>query len=329
MGGDLGPRASFQAVGKLLVSHPQLHILLCIDDEHQALAVESLGDFLARIKIQICPQVISMDEKPSAALRHKRQSTMAHALMAVRDGEADGCFSCGNTGALMALARYLLPTCLGIERPALATDIPMSGHHTLMLDLGANIDASTEQLISFALMGVAWRKAQGQLEPKVALLNIGKEANKGGEEIRLASQFLQQSELINYLGFLEGSDLYRGLTDVMVCDGATGNIALKTSEGLLEFVKQQLQARFSKSILGKSLWKMISPYLKALQAELDPVTHSGAMLLGLQGLVVKGHGNSNDEAMYQAMCYTLDQLNNKTLAGFIEELEALQELAES
>lgn len=337
MGGDLGPRASFQAVARALDAYPQVNIQLFIDEPSREFLDEYLSQYLSddtseldeevtsRLTINVCQQVVGMSDKPSMALRHRQRSSMAEAIKSVQQGSASACFSCGNTGALMVLSRYFLRTCIGIDRPALATDIPMGDHHVLMLDLGANVDASADQLIGFAMMAIAWRRAQGIVVPKAALLNIGKESNKGTEEIRLASQYLTQVEGIEYVGYLEGTDIYKGLTDVLVCDGSSGNIALKTSEGLLEFVQEQLRQTFSKSILGKSLWKMIKPYLKTLQAQLDPVTHSGAILLGLDGLVVKGHGNSTPEAIFQAIKYTIEQLEQNTHPEFEIELSRLQD----
>lgn len=307
MGGDLGPRIAFEAAQKAVKHHNDLRILLFAhSDERQWLEAEDRSD---RISVKYSDTYVCMDDKPSVALRRKQNSTMADALRSL-EKEAHACVSCGNSGALMALSRYILNMHIGVERPAMATDMPSRGKPVMMLDLGANVDVSGEQLAQFALMGAAWRKAQGMEDPAVRLLNIGKEDNKGTPEIRIASQMLSADPAINYAGYVEGDELFSGEHDVIVCDGFSGNVALKTSEGVLGLALSRLQESFSEKLMGRIAHYFASSFLEKLSRSLDPIRHSGAVLLGVQGVVVKSHGKSGQEALYHSLTYALEQVRS-------------------
>ena len=317
MGGDLGPRVTFKATQQILAERSDLSIHFYISSSESTwLDSEISADSFAKIKSQLhihyCEQSVEMTDKPSHALRRKQKSTMALALKSLASNETQACVSCGNTGALLALSRYTLSTYIDIDRPAMARDIPTAIKPLLMLDLGANIDVSADGLYQFAVLGAAWRKAQGVDKPRLGVLNIGKEASKGTEEIRLAGQLISELSGIDYAGFVEADELYLGELDVVICDGFHGNIALKTSEGLLVYVSQQFDLMLKSNLPGRVLSFFTNPVIERFKRKLDPVMHSGALLLGVDGLVVKSHGKSDQEAFYQSLLYTLTQVEQKS-----------------
>jgi glycerol-3-phosphate acyltransferase PlsX len=227
---------------------------------------------------------------------------MAVALGLVRDGVAQGCVSAGNTGALMAFGRSVIRMYPGIERPAIAKLIPSLRGRCHVLDLGANVDSTAENLFQYALMGSLMASAIcNQPEPRVALLNVGEEEIKGNEQVRLASHMLAQCDTINYIGYIEGSDLFRDVADVVVCDGFVGNIALKTGEGVAGLLIELLEQAFTKTLYGKFVGLLARPMIGRLLRLMDPSRHNGASLLGLQGVVIKSHGNANERAMLAAI----------------------------
>jgi glycerol-3-phosphate acyltransferase PlsX len=336
MGGDFGPRVTFQAAQQILAERSDLSIQFYISSaeknwlEHElsllAAARNNSAVFFntqSRFHIHYCEQFVDMMDKPSHALRRKQKSTMALALKSIADNESQACVSCGNTGALLALSRYILSTFIDVDRPAMARDIPTAGKPVLMLDLGANIDVGADGLYQFAILSSAWRKAQGTDNPKLGLLNIGKEASKGTEEIRLAGQMISEIKGIDYVGFVEADELYQGELDIVVCDGFHGNIALKTSEGLLRHVSQQFDLMLKSSLLGKILFFFTNPIIERFKRQLDPVTHSGALLLGINGLVVKSHGKSDQEAFYQSIRYALAEIELGTAERLAVEVDHL------
>jgi len=328
MGGDLGPRATFQATQQILAERSDLSIQFYISSSEShwldaELAAPSCAAIKSRLFIHYCEQSVDMSDKPSHALRRKQKSTMALALKSIANNESAACISCGNTGALLALARYTLSTFIEIDRPAMARDIPTAGKPLLMLDLGANIDVGAEGLYQFAILASAWRKAQGVERPKLGLLNIGKEASKGTEEIRLAGQLISELDGIDYVGFVEADELYLGELDIVVCDGFHGNIALKTSEGLLAHVSQQFELMLTASISGRVLSFLANPIIERFKRRLDPVAHSGALLLGINGLVIKSHGKSNQEAFYQSIRYALSEVEAGSDQRLADELDKL------
>jgi glycerol-3-phosphate acyltransferase PlsX len=326
MGGDLGPRVTFQATQQILAERSDLSIHFYISStESTWLDAEmdtwSSLEIKSRLHIHYCEQSVEMTDKPSHALRRKQKSSMALALKSLANSEVQACVSCGNSGALLALSRYILSTFIDIDRPAMARDIPTAQKPLLMLDLGANIDVGADGLYQFAVLGAAWRKAQGLERPSLGLLNVGKEASKGTEEIRLAGQLISDIAGIDYVGFVEADELYKGELDVVVCDGFHGNIALKTSEGLLSFVSQQFDLMLSSNLSGRILSFFTNPIIERFKRQLNPVTHSGALLLGVNGLVVKGHGNSDQEAFYQAICYALTQAESGSSSRIADILD--------
>jgi len=242
-----------------------------------------------------------MDERPAQALRNKPDSSMRQALELVRQGRAQACVSAGNTGALMALARYVLKTLPGIDRPAMVTGIPTQAGRTLLLDLGANVDCSAEHLYQFAVMGAVAAEVQGTLRPRIALLNVGTEDIKGNQQVKLAASLLQQADELNYCGFIEGDGLYRGEADVVVCDGFVGNILLKSSEGLVTMLSARIASLFKESLGSRLVGSLAMPLLRRLQDELAPAQHNGASFLGLQGIVVKSHGSADEDAFKVAI----------------------------
>ena len=248
---------------------------------------------------------------------------MRVALELLRDGKAQACVSAGNTGALMALSRYVLKTLPGIDRPAMVTAIPTARGHCHLLDLGANVDCSAEHLYQFALMGVVAAEALGVERPRVALLNVGTEDVKGNQQVKLAASLLQQAQGLNYIGFIEGDGLYRGDADVVVCDGFVGNILLKSSEGLAAMIAARIEALFRASLRARLLGLLALPLLRRLQRELGPVQRNGASFLGLQGIVVKSHGAAAPEAFQSAIRLALAEVREnlpQRLHGRLEHL---------
>lgn len=294
MGGDHGVHVVVPAALAALQRHAQLKLILVGD--HDALVQELRRKHAAldgRLTLQHASQRVEMDELPSQALRNKKDSSMRVAINLVKDGAAHACVSAGNTGALMATARYVLKTLPGVDRPAIISALPTMQSTTHMLDLGANIDCSAEQLFQFAVMGAVLVHAVDDVErPRVGLLNIGEEEMKGNERIKEAARLLSESD-INYIGFIEGDDIYTGAVDVVVCDGFSGNVALKSSEGVARMIGHYLKQAFRRNALTRLAAFIALPVLKAFQAKIDPRRYNGASLIGLQGIVIKSHGNAD------------------------------------
>ena len=324
MGGDLGPRAAFRAIEKLLRKQKDVGIHLFVEPEWQSEAEQSLQRFAPRFRIVVCGQSIAADEKPMVVLRHREDSSMFRAIDACRRGECQGVLSVGSTGALMILSRHLLGVLPGIDRPALATRIPTRGRPLLMLDLGATLSATTCNLVQFAVLGVAWCRSMGTEVPSVGLLNVGHESGKGTDEIRGAHQVLGKCMPENYAGFFEGDDLYRGELDVMVCDGFTGNVALKTSEGLTEWLtwmlREELRSHWGLRLL-LPFWRRM---FRRVHRQIAPSRHGGALLLGVDGVVVKTHGKSDVSTYEYALQYLLRQVQNHDRSSLIEQISHAQ-----
>ncbi|TCK09040.1 phosphate acyltransferase PlsX [Marinobacterium mangrovicola] len=295
MGGDFGPRVTVSAACDALKRHPQLRIILVgrTDDLTPYLS-RYRGKHLQRLELFHAQDIVSMEEKPSLALRNRRDSSMWKALQLVEEGRADACISAGNTGALMAMGRLVLGMLPGIERPAITAAIPSLKGHSFMLDLGANVDTSAEQLLQFAIMGsVMVETIENRPNPKVGLLNIGSEENKGTEQVREASKLIQEHGGINFIGYLEGDDLFSGRSDVVVCDGFAGNVALKSCEGLSKMLVRQVQGGFRRNLYRRLIALLATPILRDLKRQLDPGRLNGATLLGLRSVVIKSHGGAN------------------------------------
>lgn len=324
MGGDFGPRSIVQASIACLSATPSLHLTLV---GQSSLLEDLVSGFSAadRARLQIlgAAEVIGMDERPSQALRGKPDSSMRVALELVRDGKAQACVSAGNTGALMALSRAVLKTLPGIDRPAMVAAIPTRTGYCQLLDLGANVDCTAEQLYQFAVMGSVAAQALGVQRPRVALLNVGTEDIKGNQQVRLAANLLQGARGLNYVGFIEGDGLYRGAADVVVCDGFVGNILLKSSEGLATMVAQRIEQTFRRGLLSRLAGAVAMPLLKRVQADLAPARHNGASFLGLQGIVVKSHGAAGVEGFQSAIQRALIEIQEnlpRRLHGRLEDL---------
>ncbi len=308
MSGDLGPEAVIPAVTGILRDRPGLEILLCGRPEIIEPLLPQTEALRARIHIEAAQDVVTMDDSPSRVLRAKKDSSMRRAILAVAEGRAAACLSSGNTGALMALAYMILKTLPGIDRPAICTPIPARGRPTLMLDLGANLEASDEHLVQFALMGTTLARAvYGIEEPTVGLLNVGSEETKGHETLRRAHRRLADG-FPGYHGYVEGHDIHAGVVNVIVTDGFTGNVALKTAEGFALYLSGILREEFAASWLSRLEAVVASSVLKRVRRRLDPGRYNGASFLGLRGIVVKSHGGSNAYAVRQALERTLQEV---------------------
>ncbi len=302
MSGDNGLEAAVPAAVQFLKEHNDT-ILTLVGDETQLKAeLERLKQASnERILVKHASQVVTMDEAPALALRGKKDSSMRVAINLVKSGEADAAVSAGNTGALMATGRFVLRMLPGIDRPAICTALPASNGHTYMLDLGANIDSTSEHLYQFAVMGSELVRAIDEIEaPRVGLLNIGSEDMKGNEQVKAAHERLQSGEF-NYIGFVEGNDIFHGDVDVIVCDGFVGNVALKTSEGLAKMLSDRLKTEYMKSLYTKFAALVSYPVLKSLRKRLDHRRYNGASFLGLKGIVIKSHGSADSIAFANAI----------------------------
>ncbi|MBB2496397.1 phosphate acyltransferase PlsX [Aquipseudomonas ullengensis] len=324
MGGDFGPHCIVPASVACLAEFPSLHLVLV----GQAPILEELiarhpGVDRARLRVEHASEVIGMDERPSQALRGKPDASMRVALELVRSGRAQACVSAGNTGALMALSRYVLKTLPGIDRPAMVSAVPTAKGVCHLLDLGANVDCSAEHLYQFAVMGSVAAEALGVVRPRVALLNVGMEEIKGNQQVKLAASLLQQAQGLNYTGFIEGDGLYRGEADVVVCDGFVGNILLKSSEGLASMILARIEALFNDGLAARLVGSMALPLLRRLRSDLAPARHNGASFLGLQGIVVKSHGAAGVEGFQSAIRRALVEVREnlpQRLHGRLEDL---------
>jgi len=302
MGGDFGPHCIVPASLSCLAESPSLHLVLVGQISLlEQLVAQHPGVDRSRLKIVDAPEIIGMAERPAQALRGKPRSSMRIALEQVRDGNANACVSAGNTGALMALARQVLRTLPGIDRPAMVTALPTQADPCLLLDLGANVDCPPEQLFQFAVMGAVAAESLGRQQPRVALLNVGTEEIKGNQQVKQAALLLQQAADLNYQGFIEGDGLYRGEADVVVCDGFVGNILLKSSEGLAGMLVARVEALFKRSLGARIVGAVVLPLLRRLRADLNPAQYNGASFLGLQGIVVKSHGSAGADGFKAAI----------------------------
>jgi len=302
MGGDHGPPVTAAASLRFLEETPDADIVLVGREEAVRKALGAArSPAAARVRVQAASEVVEMNEPPADALRRKKDSSMRVAINLVKDGSAQACVSAGNTGALMAISRFVLKTLPGIDRPAIASQLPTRKGVTTALDLGANVNCTPEQLVQFAVMGSALVSAVDGIEkPSIGLLNIGEEDIKGNDVVKLAAELLRSSGL-NFYGNVEGTDIYKGTTDVIVCDGFVGNIALKTSEGLAMMLADFLREEFTRNLLRKLLALFSLPILSAFKRRVDPRRYNGATLIGLKGVVVKSHGGADALAFRYAL----------------------------
>jgi glycerol-3-phosphate acyltransferase PlsX len=300
-GGDRGPGVCVPAGLAMLAEHPDLRLVLVGQREVIDPYLQSLGPAADRVAVQDARQVVGMDEHPADALRKKKDSSMRVAIDLVKAGEAHACVSAGNTGALMATARFVLKTLPGIDRPAIMVPVPTMHGRTYMLDLGANADCTPEHLFQFAVMGSVVATDIENIEfPRIALLNIGEEEIKGNETVKQAAALLSASHL-NYVGFIEADRIPDQKADVIVCDGFTGNVALKSMEGTARLIRHFLREEFQRGIYGRMAGLISLPVLRALARRLDPRRYNGASLVGLDGIVIKSHGGADEIALRQAL----------------------------
>ncbi len=302
MGGDHGPGVTVSAARLALQEIPGIALVLVGDRARleAELDVNGLADD-ERISIHHASEVVGMDDLPAVALKKKKDSSMRVAINLVKDGAVQACVSAGNTGALMATSKFVLKTIQGISRPAICTVLPGIKGHTHMLDLGANPECTPENLAEFALMGaVLVQSVEGIDSPSVGLLNIGSEDIKGNEAVKKASQLIAQSRL-NYHGFVEGDDIYKGTVDVVVTDGFVGNVSLKTGEGLAALVSHVINGEFRRSWLTRLAAVCAMPVLRSVRQKLDPRRYNGASLLGLNGIVIKSHGSADTRSFVNAI----------------------------
>jgi glycerol-3-phosphate acyltransferase PlsX len=300
MGGDNGPSVCVPAAQEMCERFPHLELVLVGRKEN----IEPLLNgkkSSERMRIVDAREIVTMDEPPADALRKKKDSSLRVAIDLVKAGEAQACVSAGNTGALMATARFVLKTLPGIDRPAIMTAVPTKTGHSYMLDLGANSDCTSEHLFQFAVMGsVVASQIENIKSPRIALLNIGAEEIKGNDTVRHAATLLANSGL-NYVGFIEGDGIAQQKADVIVCDGFSGNVALKVMEGTAHLVRHFIRKAFSKGLYGRFSALIAMPVLRSLAKSLDPRRYNGASLVGLNGIVIKSHGGADIVAFEQAI----------------------------
>jgi phosphate acyltransferase len=322
MGGDHGPHVTVPAALAALKQDNQLNIVLVgLDDVIQAELKAHKASTSPRLRIHKSTEVVLMHESPQSALKNKKDSSMRVSINLVKSGEAHACVSAGNTGALMATARYVLKMLPGIERPAIASALPSEKGNTYMLDLGANADCTAEQLLQFAVMGAMLVSCvEHKPNPTVGLLNIGSEDIKGNEVVKQTAELLRASHL-NFYGNVEGDDIFKGTVDVVVCDGFVGNVALKTTEGLAHMMGKFLTQEFKRNWLTKIMALGAMPVLKAFKKRLDPRLYNGASFLGLRGIVVKSHGGADNIAFLNAINVAIEEARSGVLHRITQQLE--------
>jgi phosphate acyltransferase len=324
MGGDFGPEVTVPASLACLTNNPELKLILVGDS---AILEQHLGQkhaaFHGRLSIHHASQRVEMHESPSKALKNKKDSSMRVAINLVHEGKADACVSAGNTGALMATARFVLKMIPGIDRPGIISALPSIYGHTHVLDLGANVDCTEEHLLQFAVMGNELVKAiEGVENPKVGLLNIGEEDVKGNEQVKAAAKLLEKSSL-NYIGYIEGNSLNAGgiKVDLIVCDGFVGNVALKSIEGAAKMIGTLLKEAFAKNIFTKLVGLFAYPVLKSFKDRIDPRLYNGASFLGLKGLVIKSHGGADTLAFKAAIQLAEIEVKHDVIRKISEQVE--------
>lgn len=322
MGGDHGGSVTVPAA--LAALQKVLDLRLILVGQREVIARELArhgGSESERLRIHHAAEVVGMDEPPAQALRTKKDSSMRVAIDMIKRAEAQAAVSAGNTGALMATARFVLKTLPGIDRPAIITTLPTLRGHVHMLDLGANVDCTPEQLLQFAIMGSILVSAlEGKSRPRVALLNIGEEDIKGNETVKKAAELLRASQ-VNYCGYVEGDEIYLGDMDVIVCDGFVGNVALKTSEGLAQMISQMVKEEFTRNLFTRISGLLALPVIRAFRRRVDPRQYNGATLIGLNGTVIKSHGSADAVAFEHAILEALEEVRQQVPQRIGRELE--------
>ncbi|MCL2296760.1 MAG: phosphate acyltransferase PlsX [Proteobacteria bacterium] len=324
MGGDHGLSVTVPAVSSFLATTPDAQVVMVGLAEPLEAALASVDKTLrSRITVRAASEIVEMDEPPADALRRKKDSSMRVAIDLIKSGEAQACVSAGNTGALMAIGKFVLKTLRGIDRPAIATQLPNTRGVSTMLDLGANVNCTPEQMLQFAIMGSALSAAiEGNDNPTVGLLNIGEEETKGNEMVKEAAELLRRSGL-NFYGNVEGNDIYKGTTDVVVCDGFVGNVALKTSEGLVQMLYQFLKDEYTRNWRTRLAALISYRVLKSFKSRLDPRRFNGATLVGLRGVVIKSHGSADELAFECALRKAYQEVAHGMLDRIAQRIEAV------
>ena len=326
MGGDHGPHVTVPAALNFLRSNADVDVVLvglrdAIEAELKACGARSNP----HLRVHHASEVVLMDESPASALRNKKDSSMRVAVDLVKSGEAHACVSAGNTGALMAISRFVLKMLPGIDRPAIIAALPSIRGSTYVLDLGANVDCAPEHLLQFAIMGATLVAAvEHKDRPSVGLLNIGEENIKGNEVVKRAAELLRGSDL-NFIGNIEGDGIYKGEADVVVCDGFVGNVMLKASEGIVQMVRSYIREEFMRSILTRLVGAIVMPVLHAFRRRLDPRRFNGATLLGLRGIVVKSHGSADVFGFARAIERALEEVRNEVLHRLIRRFGEVEQ----
>ena len=330
MGGDHGPSVTVPACFDFLEATPNARVVLVgMPAPLEAALAKARPHLCERITVRAATEVVDMDEPPADALRRKKDSSMRVAINLVKDGTADACVSAGNTGALMAIARFVLKTLPGIDRPAIASQLPTKTGDTLVLDLGANVSCTADQLVQFAAMGSALVSAVDGIErPTVGLLNIGEEDIKGSDVVKQVAELLKASTL-NFYGNVEGDDIYMGTTDVVVCDGFVGNVMLKTSEGLAHMLYEFLKTEFTRNLLTRVAAAVVYPVLMSFKRRIDPRRYNGATLVGLRGVVVKSHGGADVFAFANALTRAAAEVEHGVLDKIAQRIAEMPHMRPS
>ncbi len=315
MGGDHGLDIVIPACVRAIRNNPDLKLLLVGDQQQVANHLKKHGALSnAQFTIVHASEVVAMDELPSHALRNKKDSSMRVAINQVKEKKAQACVSAGNTGALMATARFVLKTLPGIDRPAIIAELPTMKGKTRVIDLGANVDSCAEHLFQFAIMGSALIQAlDNKSMPKIGLLNIGVEEIKGNDQVKRTAHMLSECSVMNYVGYVEGDQFYSGEVDLVVCDGFVGNATLKASEGLAKLILSILKESFTRNWLAKMAGFVALPALSYMKKRIDPARYNGASLLGLNGIVVKSHGGASEMAFQCAIEEAVLQVKNNVV----------------
>ncbi len=329
MSGDVGASVAVPAAIAFLDKHPDSNLILVGVPDIISAELAAIGRQLGpRLSIVEALEIVAMDESPQSALKNKKNSSMRVAINLVKEGRAQACVSSGNTGALMATARFVLKTIPGIDRPAIAKLMPtLKGSKNCVLDLGANVDSTPEQLLQFAIMGAMLMEGLcGKPAPSVGLLNIGAEDIKGNDIVKRAGELLRHSGL-NFYGNVEGNDIYSGAVDVVVCDGFTGNVALKTSEGLAHMISTFLKEEFTRNWWTRLCALCAMPVLKRFKKRADPRHYNGASFLGLRGIVVKSHGGTDSFGFLCALEQAREEVHSDVIQHITEQVtRQLQQL---
>lgn len=319
MGGDHGLSVVIPACVRMAKKNPGLNLIL-VGNETQVLShLKKQGVDLSRkassqYTIVHASEVVGMDELPSHVLRNKKDSSMRVAINLVKEGTAQACVSAGNTGALMATARYVLKTLPGIDRPAIIAEVPTRRNRTRVIDLGANVDSCAEHLFQFAVMGSALIQAlEKKAKPRIALLNIGVEEIKGNDQVKRTAHMLSECELLHYIGYVEGDQFYSGEVDLVVCDGFVGNVAIKASEGISKLLIEVMKETFTQNTVSKIAGLVVKPILTRMKKRMDPAQYNGASMIGLNGIVIKSHGGANQIAFEYAIEQAVLQVQNNVV----------------